>query len=606
LWLLPEETKGLRLPPPKNRRERLITFFPWKLCTTWCYFVLMGGLVIRTAYLSDIAQRDFRDIVETSENVVDGRLSSWFATAQTLLTVSANTVLVVMSQILALAVRVDFVHVAGLTMVSIAMLLATNLYWDITMHFQGISLVFCCSLLVLLLGYRLDLNERQTYVSLQAMAQANIDLEHRLDHAEAELEHKAANDAEKRAVEGALSLDKDKRIVLANIPLSSIKLEKMVGQGAFGEVIKGTYNGTQVVVKRMRRNRISKQSMEEFANEIKLQVQLRHPNIVIFIGGTWDTFANVGFVLEWVDRGDLWHVLRDTAVDLEWNTPLLNMATDIARGMCYLHGQNPPVLHRDLKSLNVLVTATFSCKISDFGLSKVFNERDELEKIKSMKAGALEHQHSLKPSTAVIGSPLWVAPEVVGSGEVSLKVDVWSFGIVLVEMETRNVPYYEEMSKDGTTPTSIMLRVESEGLRPKIPKNCLAGIRNLVNRCLQTEASQRPSFDDILEILSNPDLRSQAMSRARRDIGGIRKLNLKAAAAMVHTASVQHIPLAEVAQNMRKASISQGPSSGASGTGTKVVPAAPDPTAALPIESYHFDSDDDSDSGEEEDVTDFI
>jgi hypothetical protein len=78
------------------------------------------------------------------------------------------------------------------------------------------------------------------------MAQTNIDLEQRLDHAESELEHKAANEAEKRAVEGALSLDKDKRIILANIPLSRIKLEKMIGKGAFGEVIKGVYNGTQV------------------------------------------------------------------------------------------------------------------------------------------------------------------------------------------------------------------------------------------------------------------------------------------------------------------------------------------------------------------------
>jgi hypothetical protein len=110
------------------------------------------------------------------------------------------------------------------------------------------------------------------FYSLQSMAQTNIDLEQRLDHAESELEHKAANEAEKRAVEGALSLDKDKRIILANIPLSRIKvrergtfpyvspffesifplaniplkLEKMIGKGAFGEVIKGVYNGTQV------------------------------------------------------------------------------------------------------------------------------------------------------------------------------------------------------------------------------------------------------------------------------------------------------------------------------------------------------------------------
>ena len=109
--------------------------------------------------------------------------------------------------------------------------------------------------------------------------------------------------------------------------------------------------------------------------------------------------------------------------------------------------------------------------------------------------------------TAVVGSPLWVAPEVVGSGGMSPKVDVWSFGIVLLEMETKNVPYAEEMAKDGANPTNIMLRVESEGLRPKIPKTCLGGVRDLILRCLQTNPAERPTFEIILAVLADPILR---------------------------------------------------------------------------------------------------
>ena len=81
--------------------------------------------------------------------------------------------------------------------------------------------------------------------------------------------------------------------------------------GAYGDVIKGLYHGTTIVFKRMRRENISAQNLELFADEVKLMVGLRHPNVVQFIGASWDSYSNIGFVLEFVEGGDLYSVLHD-------------------------------------------------------------------------------------------------------------------------------------------------------------------------------------------------------------------------------------------------------------------------------------------------------
>ncbi|ETV99798.1 TKL/DRK protein kinase, variant 1 [Aphanomyces invadans] len=227
-------------------------------------------------------------------------------------------------------------------------------------------------------------------------------------------------DGEKVVVDSIL----DSRIHLrmAAINFKELKLQKIIGQGAFGEVIKGTYHGTPVVVKRMVRQKIDPENIRMFADEIQLMMNLRHPNIVQFIGASWNSYSNICFVTEFLDRGDLYSVLKNPRVQLSWKQPLLSMAIDISRGMAYLHSMDPPIIHRDLKSMNILVSSSFGAKISDFGLSR--------EKV-------------LDDTMSVTGTPLWLPPEMIRAERYSEKADVYSFGIVLTELDTRRIPYHD-------------------------------------------------------------------------------------------------------------------------------------------------------------------
>ncbi|OQR83677.1 kinase [Thraustotheca clavata] len=86
-------------------------------------------------------------------------------------------------------------------------------------------------------------------------------------------------------------------------------MQKVIGKGAFGEVIKGTYCGTPVVIKRMIRQTIDPENVRMFAEEIQLMMNFRHPNIVQFMGASWNSYSNICFVTEFLDRGDLYDVL---------------------------------------------------------------------------------------------------------------------------------------------------------------------------------------------------------------------------------------------------------------------------------------------------------
>jgi serine/threonine protein kinase len=267
------------------------------------------------------------------------------------------------------------------------------------------------------------------------------------------------------------------------IPLDHLQLEKVIGQGAYGEVIKGTYHGTPVVLKRMLRSKITEEQMREFADEILLMMQLRHPNVVQFIGATWNTFSNIGFVLELAERGDLADNLHDKGLTLSWSDPLHRVAVDTARGMSYLHSNS--VMHRDLKSMNILLSATFGAKVCDFGLAK--------------KQQTLDEQQQTQ-----VGTPLWTAPEVIMGEKYTAKADVFSYGIVLTELLSRKIPYEEHT--EGKTAFAIMLKVANDGLRPTIPDWCPTALRALIDSCLEPKEAARPTMPEVLAVLMTPEV----------------------------------------------------------------------------------------------------
>ncbi|OQR82129.1 kinase [Thraustotheca clavata] len=191
-----------------------------------------------------------------------------------------------------------------------------------------------------------------------------------------------------------------------------------VGAGAQGTVYKTSYFGTQVAIKLS--SNINADNSAPIVQEIKMLKSLRHPKLVEFMGFSLDPTNKICIVTEFLGGGSLFELLHKPAQSLTWRDNLLQYAIDICEGMAYMHAQTPQILHRDLKSPNILITENgTTAKIADFGFARMYAE------VMSTR-----------------GTPRWMAPEVLsGNSEYTEKVDVFSFGIVLWEMCTRAIPY---------------------------------------------------------------------------------------------------------------------------------------------------------------------
>lgn len=145
--------------------------------------------------------------------------------------------------------------------------------------------------------------------------------------------------------------------------------------------------------------------------------------------------------------------------------------------MNYLHSFQPPILHRDLKSPNLLVDLSYAIKISDFGLARV--------------------RAHFQTMTGNCGTTQWMAPEVLAAEKYTEKADVFSYGVVLWETVTRQCPY------EGLSQIQAALGVLNNNLRPTIPANCPPLFKKLMTLCWVSKPEERPTFEAILEILHN-------------------------------------------------------------------------------------------------------
>jgi len=175
-------------------------------------------------------------------------------------------------------------------------------------------------------------------------------------------------------------------------------------------------------------------------------------------------------------RGSLFKILHDQTMKLQIET-IRRMMLDAARGMNYLHKSDPVIIHRDLKSHNLLVDENWKVKVCDFGLSKI-----------------LETQSDFTTMTAC-GTPSWTAPEILRNEIYTEKADIYSFGIVLWECMTREDPY------SGMPPFQVVLAVGTKGMRPTVPSDCPPVWGTLIVDCWQEKPEVRPSFDLIMERL---------------------------------------------------------------------------------------------------------
>lgn len=267
---------------------------------------------------------------------------------------------------------------------------------------------------------------------------------------------------------------------LTIIDSSRLLLGERVGVGGSAEVFRGSWNGTEVAIKRLRFGfaELDDTAQKDFKTECRMMSELRHPNILQFLGIC--LYPDICVVTELM-KASLYDVLHEPSIDLPWKVRI-SIAVQASKGMNYLHCHQPrPIIHRDLKSPNLLVGDHFLTKVCDFGLSRV--------------------QDNLSKSMTTVGTTCWMAPELLKNDHrYSEKVDVYSMGIVLWEIATRLDPYI------GITPIQVITKLLTEDIRPdlkSIPEECPRELEELMCLCWATNPSDRPSFGEIITQLDS-------------------------------------------------------------------------------------------------------
>ncbi|KAJ1263950.1 hypothetical protein BS78_09G226200 [Paspalum vaginatum] len=269
-----------------------------------------------------------------------------------------------------------------------------------------------------------------------------------------------------------------------------------IGDGGFGTVYKGHLrDGRVVAVKRLYNN--SYRRVEQFVNEAAILSRLRHPNLVLFYGCTSSRSRELLLVYELVPNGtvaDHLHGHRAAARALTW--PLrLNIAVEAAAALAYLHAVEPPIVHRDVKSNNILLDSNFHVKVADFGLSRLF---------------PLDVTHV---STAPQGTPGYVDPEYHQCYQLTDRSDVYSFGVVLVELISSKpaVDVTRDRSDINLAGMAInkiqqcrldqLVDLELGYGSDEATRKAMTMVAELAFRCLQRNGEMRPPIKEVLDAL---------------------------------------------------------------------------------------------------------
>lgn len=262
------------------------------------------------------------------------------------------------------------------------------------------------------------------------------------------------------------------------VDLSDLFLGHKFASGAHSRLYLGKYKDSAVAVKMLIKpdndRAISRRLDREFSCEVNILSRVHHRNVVKFVGACKKPPVCC-IIMEYLALGSVRSYLHNQqpfALSLKVS---VDMALDIAQGMEYLHSQG--VIHRDLKSENLVIADDLCVKITDFGIA------------------CFEWETSI--TTDDIGTYRWMAPEMITKKHFSKKADVYSFGIVLWELLTGHVPF-EDLS-----PVQVAFAVVHKHARLPIPLNCPSPLGHLMHQCWHSDPDKRPDFTKVVGVLQN-------------------------------------------------------------------------------------------------------
>ncbi|KAK1938065.1 MAP3K epsilon protein kinase 1 [Phytophthora citrophthora] len=241
-----------------------------------------------------------------------------------------------------------------------------------------------------------------------------------------------------------------------------------IGRGGFG-VVYGALdlrNGRSVAIKQVSLRDIDKDELLSIETEISLLRKLKHENIVKY----HDTIKTQGYlyiVLEYMENGSLAQFIKKFGSLSE--TLVAMYITQVLRGLAYLHEQG--VLHRDVKGANILTTKDGLVKLADFGVAIKLNETQK--------------------ANSVVGSPYWMAPEVIEMSGWSSASDIWSVGCTIIELLTTKPPYFD------LAPMAALFRIVQED-HPPLPQRMSPALHDFIMKCFMKEPRLRASAEDLL------------------------------------------------------------------------------------------------------------
>ncbi|CAI9107784.1 OLC1v1007226C1 [Oldenlandia corymbosa var. corymbosa] len=288
------------------------------------------------------------------------------------------------------------------------------------------------------------------------------------------------------------------------IDLAKLDIRYVIAHGTYGTVYKGLYDGLQVAVKVLDWGEDGLATAAEtaalrasFQQEVAVWHKLDHPNVTKFIGASMGT-SNLKIpsqngpsdgpnslpsraccvVVEYLPGGTLKKFLiKNHNKKLAFKV-VIQLALDLSRGLSYLHSKK--IVHRDVKTENMLLDSQRNLKIADFGVARV----------------EAQNPRDMTGATGTLG---YMAPEVLDGKPYDRKCDVYSFGICLWEIYCCDMPYPDLSFAD------VSSAVVNQNLRPEIPRCCPSGLASVMKKCWDGNPNKRPEMDEVVKLLETID-----------------------------------------------------------------------------------------------------
>ncbi|KAL6050268.1 Constitutive triple response 4 [Balamuthia mandrillaris] len=265
------------------------------------------------------------------------------------------------------------------------------------------------------------------------------------------------------------------------INAKELDFQQRMGEGASAKVYKAAYRGQTVAIKLLK-DRVDAAQIRDFKKEFALFGSVRSPHIVFFYGACLQ--PSLCLVMEWCENGSLYDLMNNKNFTRSFDWPFFfRITTQTVRGLKCLHEWKPCIVHRDLKSLNLLVDHGLTVKVADFGLSR--SAEDNLSTLNKLR-----------------GTYAYTAPEVYFGERYTTKADVFSLAIIFWEVLYRTLhgcyrgPYADH--KQLIFDFQVIIQTAKNNLRPTLPKKTPKAIRELLEDCWAKEVERRPSSADLL------------------------------------------------------------------------------------------------------------